>query len=253
MEPPATITLSRDDIKWLRENFPSLKFTQEDKIVVLRGLLGFDLYYDTNAHQMLYNPPDKYHTDKYRIKDVYKIEIKFLRNGPSISPQVREIGGELKSFSRKSGITLNDLHVQDDGTLCLCTRQEERRRMADGLDLDILFNQLIIPFFYSQSFYKKFRDRSWLDYSHGTLGTLEYYFRSQIIKDKRLVIDTLETMEDDERMVEFYSLCLKNINKAPEVLCPCPSGKKFKNCHKEALDGLKKLVSEAVYFGIQLI
>lgn len=252
MEQSPIITISPDDIKWLKENFPSLQITQEDKVTVLQGLLSFDLYYDHNARQFLYDPPEKLHPDKYRIRDIYKIEIRFVRNGTSSLPQVREIGGELESFSRKLGIKLIDLHVQDNGTLCLCPRQEEKRRMPDGLNLDILFNQLIIPFFYSQSFYKKFRERPWADYSHGTLGTLEYYVRSQVIKDEALVVSTLETIEDDQSAVEFYSLCLKHINKAPKAPCPCLSKKKFKDCHKEALEGLKKLKSEADHFVIEL-
>lgn len=253
MELSPIIVLTDVDVKWLGDNFPSLQLTQEGKMFILEGLLGFDLFYDAGKQQLFYNPPAEYHSSKYYLKDVYKVQIKFERNGESLFPQVREFGGEFEGFSRKSGIPLIDLHIQPNGTLCLCPRQEEKRIMPNGLNLDVLFNQLIIPFFYNQSFYKKFKERPWQDYSHGSLGTLEYYFRSKILNDESLVMATLETLEEEQKSTEFYSLCFKNIKKIKKFPCPCGSRKKFLDCHSQAAEGLQKLKSEADYFRIELI
>lgn len=255
MEQFVIINLSAADIEWLRDNYPSLKISQEDQAIRLQGLLGFGLYFEPSKPQLIYNPPAKYHSDKYLVKDVYKIQIKFLRNGNSILPQVREIGGRLESFSKKSGINMADLHVQPNGTLCLCPRQEEERRMPSGLDLDILFSELIIPFFYSHSFFEKYNNRPWKDYSHGTLGTLEYYARSYVGRDLTFAEKTLVALEENYNLslAEYYSQLLRSIIKLGKAQCPCESGKKFKDCHKEAFEGLKKLISDAEYFRIDLI
>ena len=248
MEQPLTINLTTADLAWVKSNLPSLSLAEEGGIVFLRGILDFNIFYDPQTEQLTYNPPDNLTGHEYQIRDAYEIEVKFERNKNSILPQIREMGGRLATLAKRFRTDLRNLHVQDNKSLCLCARQEESRKMPDGLNLEILFYDLIYPFFYSNSFFERTRRRPWKDLSHGGLGTLEYYLRAQEERNIKLIESTIDALcEDDAMRSKIENLV--NTPKPENTKCLCGSKKKFRNCpHPEAFAGLLKLRADIDYF-----
>lgn len=254
MEQSTIINLSDADLDWLKANFPSLQVSEEDSVIHLRGLLDFDLFYDKENRQMLYYPPAEYADDKYRIQDIYEVEIIFTPNKNSLLPQVRETGGRLQTLAAKFEIDIIDLHVQQaaGGTLCLCARQDELRRMPNGLNLDVLFHELIIPFFYSNSFFERFETRPWRDFAHGVLGTLEFYEYTEERKNLDLVKATLKALQEEDLVWKAVKNLLQKAPNPAYARCFCTAKGTFGQCHKNALAGLLKLKKEIKYFKLSL-
>ncbi len=248
MEQSLTINLSSQDLGWIKSNLPSLSLAEEGGIFYLRGIIDFNLFYNPQTEELIFNPSENLTGHEYQIRDAYEIEVKFEKNKNSIIPQVRDVGGRLETLATRLKTDIRNLHVQDNGSLCLCARQEERRKMPDSLNLEVLFYDLIYPFFYSNSFFERTGRRPWKDLNHGALGILEYYFRAQEERNIKLFESTVEALCEDKVMGSRIEN-LVNTAKPANAKCLCGSGRKFTNCsHSEALAGLLKLQSDIDYF-----
>ncbi len=250
MEQSLIINPSAQDLDWIKLNLPGLSLVEEDGLFYLRGVIDFSLFYHPETEELISNPSDALIGHKYHIRDAYQVEVKFERNKNSLLPQVREIGGRITEFATKTRtMDLKDLHIQPNGSLCLCARQEEARRMPKGLNFEVLFFDLVYPFFYSHSYYERKGQRPWKDLSHGALGILEYHFRAPEHKNLELVESTLRALPEDENIWPKVRNYLENIPKPANSKCLCGSGRKFTSCrHQEALGGLLKLKEEIAYF-----
>ncbi len=75
---------------------------------------------------------------------------------------------------------LINFHTYDDNGLCYSGEFVKRRFLLEKKGLKNFFEEMIIPFLYDQSYFRK--HKKWVrgDLSHGTVGVLEEYYRLKI-------------------------------------------------------------------------
>lgn len=232
------VIITKDDRTWLIENYPDLHFDPEK--TVISGKLCFSMHHSNKRIGYVINPDSSFkNKDGIIIEDIYEIEINL--SSDEFLPIVKEIGGRILKSKEKWGIDkLEDLHIYPDGTLCLCVTTEEESRMPNGFNLKDFFENLLIPFFYYQSFFERYGQEPWKGYSHGDLGILESY---------------LHQKNPSPEMIRsfFYSLsdglkkCLiNNVRFKGQEFCLCQSKRKFRKCHRDAFLGYNKLRTDFI-------
>ena len=155
------------------------------------------------------------------IRVVFEIEICLKIFDMNGWPKVYEVSERYRQIAKKWNIKIIDLHVSsDDGMCCLGIKRGNNRSFS----IRDFLPELVIPFFYRLSYTEKFgiaasRNDLWGEYSHGEEGLREY--RSEI----------LNFAEQNPRRND---------------LCPCGSGKKYKKCHLDAVEYLKRIQKEAM-------
>lgn len=226
-----------DDLEWLELNYPGVYFVASKEI--LQGCLWFKMSYSTSVGKGLINPDEKNNfMDGYIIEDAYALTIEFDKHRSRT--RVTEDGGRILRAKNKWNLTLADVHMYEDNSLCLCPPPEEMVLFYSGFRLRPFFYDILIPYFYYQSYLEKFGREPWKSSSHGELGILESYGKHifgspsfEIVNSylKHLTITTESTI-------------LKNKPINQNDLCLCNSGKKFADCHREAFDGYEQLFSD---------
>jgi len=221
-----SFTITPEEIKWLKDNYPGLKFYNGTPSVI-KGLFKFEAIYQKEGRQ------------KYpAIKDTYEIEIKLSSSPLSSLPEVREIGGRISNAISRLGKTSADLHVNPDNTVCLCPYTAEKRKLPSGFNLKDFFNNLLIPYFYGQSYYQKNKEWPWGEYSHGELGLLEDYLENRGDGNNReLILEFIENFKKITFSDSYFALVKKGKIKG-HTLCFCGSNEKIRNCHNFSFRGL---------------
>lgn len=127
-----------------------------------------------------------------------------------------------------------DRHVfEKNGKACLCARSETRVHWPWGSDLTDFFTKLVHPFFVGQFYYDTHGE--WPptgERSHGKDGILEAF--------DELLAEFGDPSEEQVRAV-LKLLARKNIPKGHEW-CPCGSGKRLRDCHRELIVRLRSCV-----------
>jgi len=218
------IDLKNHDKEWIKKKYPDLKIDLGIKPSKIFGLLKFDMFYDLEKKSYLLNPPKDLFSNPYRIKDEYNIEVFLIRPDSSLLPPVREVGQRIKNVALEKKKKIEDLHVNKNDSVCLCFKNEEKDYLPRGFNLEDFFENIVIPFFYAQSFYEKNNDWLWGEYSHGDLALPEWF----IEKHKRII---------KTKIVKKY-LHKKGAIKG-DWPCICGSSLEFRNCHKELFRSLR--------------
>ena len=127
---------------------------------------------------------------------------------------VREMGGRCFDIAEQNQCEMIDLHLYEDGASCLGLRCAAEK----NLSLERFISELVIPFFYRLSYTHRYglaaaRDDLWGEYSHGDVGIREY-------QDEILRID--------------------GNNPSRNRPCPCGSGSKYKRCHLDEVQAVKR-------------
>jgi len=175
------------------------------------------------------------------IKDLYKISITVSGEYPNEMPLLREIGGRTQEIANKCGLMdLRTLHHNpENGTACLCVKQEEVQRFPPGSDLVKFVDELVVPYLYGLSSYEERREWPWKEYDHGGLGLFTY-------EGEKLASHTRETIMTIMRCIFLEQ---KNWTKYREQLrqpkghrpCLCGSRVPLYACHKNAWAGVQHL------------
>ncbi len=203
--------ITNSDIKWLESRFPNLQYEADSQKIV--GELDFCAAYDSESGKVIVD--DGARTANRFICDVFEIEIFLEIPDPNGWPKVYEVSGRHYQIAQKCNVPLVDLHFYSDDDLCCLGL-----KCGDNKDLSIekFLQELVIPFFYWLSYTEKFgiaasRNDLWGEYSHGEEGLREY--RSEI-----------------------FNFAERNLGR--NDLCPCGSGKKYKKCHLDDVESLKR-------------
>ena len=200
------------DIEWLELYFPNLQYKANSQKIV--GELEFCAAYDNESRKLIIN--DELRKVNYLICEVFEIEICLGLLDGNGWPKVYEVGGRYRQISKKCNVKTIDLHFNsDDDACCLGLKFQDSRR----LNIKSFLEELVIPFFYQLSYTEKFgiaasRSDLWGEYSHGEKGQLEY-------------------------ITEISNFA--NQNPSRNAPCPCGSGKKFKKCHIDHVESLKRI------------
>ena len=140
----------------------------------------------------------------------YNVEID-LKHQP---PQVKEVDGIIKKYT----------HIYRGGRLCLSTDIEQFIYIQEK-GLFEWFEKYVISYFLTYEYYLKYRVYPFGEYSHDKKGEIESL--SQILD------------VNEEHVIETTDYILHK-NYRGHDLCPCGSGKRIRNCHKDIVLKYKK-------------
>lgn len=235
------MVLTNEDRKWLAVNYPLLQVKKNDSQgLVIKGTFRFHVYYDETKDQYTINPTEIVLNKKYNISDSYEIEI---ASPPpeNILPVITETRGRILSLARAHKLKPCDLHVDEYGICCPCPKLFDKIRYPKGINIRDFMYDLVIPFFYAQSFFEKYRSWPTGTYSHGDLGILEYY--AELVSEGYSVADVVE-MFFDSLNSKIQKLITNSATISRQWTCICDRGTKFRNCHPKAMVGLKQLKTD---------
>jgi hypothetical protein len=189
----------------LREKYPNLHLYPKGDVVLIKG--SFPV-----AHEG-------------KIIDRFQVEIILLPDYPHSAPLVCEVGGRIPQ-------TL-DRHVYEEfGVSCILLPDERMDVCPPGTSLVEFLDGPVRNYFLGQSLVELGQPWPFGEYSHGTLGRIEYYQ------------EILET--EDASVILRYLECLAKMQIKGHWFCPCGSGKKLRTCHIEKLFSLRKKIPPKV-------
>lgn len=227
------------DLIWLEANYPGLIYFPEKNI--LHGCLWFKMVYYPASGMLVIEPNETTSTeDGILIEDAYELD--FCLDNIHSEVVVRETAGRILRTKEKWKFKeLADVHMYSDGILCLCPKPEEKIRLPNGFNIRDFIKRLVIPYLYYQSYLEKYGKEPWKSSSHGDLGLLESYMSQFSTKTppKDIVKQYVESLT-----LDLKNTIVGNKRYKDENLCLCGSNRFFKNCHKEAFEGYKKLLSD---------
>lgn len=237
------IKISKAERNWLKNNYPKLKFQKKlfKPIPKVVGNLEFDMSYNKKNSSYSIHYDNKYIPEDFRIKDSYQIEIILERNKLSLLPKVKETGNRILKVAEKRELNHRDLHIDSNGSVCLCVRIEEKKYLPKGFNLKDFFHELLIPFFYWESYFEKFNKEPWEHYSHEELGLLESYAEMEIV-DKDVIEGVLLNLSLSKNWERYKDwLFQKRGNIQGHWDCLCGSSKEIRKCHPKVFQGLWNL------------
>ncbi len=199
------------EIEWLGLHFPNLQYEADSQKIA--GKLDFCAAYDNESGEVIIG--DNARQEDRFIRDVFEIKIDLKTFDANGWPKVYEVGERYCQIAKKWNLEIIDLHVSSDSGMCCLGIKRGNSRTFSIINF---LPKLVIPFFYRLSYTEKFgiaasRNDLWGEYSHGEEGLREY-------------------------RAEIFNLAEQNLGR--NALCPCGSGKKYKRCHLNAVESLKR-------------
>ena len=203
--------ISDDEIQWLKVHFPNLQYDEKFQKIV--GELDFCAAYDDKSQEVIIgNLADE--TD-FLIRDVYEVEICLDDLDMNGWPKVYEVGKRHQEIAENRNSEIINLHINpEDNSCCLGIKSPDNRTFR----IKPFFHERVIPFLYRLSYVEKFgtdisSNDHWEEYSHGNDGIKEYF-------------------------AEMINYAKSNFGRNDS--CPCGSGKKYKRCHFNDVEPIKR-------------
>ncbi|MDR1231997.1 MAG: hypothetical protein LBK61_11440 [Spirochaetaceae bacterium] len=158
------LKLSSQAIDMLQEMAPQLRYDGRSNII--SGSISFDLRLEDNNNRIT-------------IKDTYQIEIDLNNVSRERIPVIKETSGRILGIAQRKGLAPADLHIGDDGAMCIINPIKIRERYPNGFDLAELIKH-IQEHLYWVSYFEKYDKEPWEAYGHGEKGILEAYLENTI-------------------------------------------------------------------------
>lgn len=200
------------EVRWLETYFPTLQYNPS--LSKITGELPIYAAYDNDAGKLEIGEHAR--TMNRFITDAFKIEIHLSILDVYGWPKVYEVGGKHNRISKKYNVPIGDLHFNlADDSCCLGIKYGGIRNFR----IKEFFLELVIPFFYRLSYTAEFgiEDSNkdlWEVYSHGKKGHEEY-------------------------KIDILNIARQRPGR--NDLCPCESGKKYKNCHLDEVKSINRI------------
>lgn len=244
------LIINNNDKKWLNDHYPDLKIhNQNNGVVEIVGVLTFSMAFQKGKPYVI-NPSSDY-SEGVRIRDSYKIRIEYRNSEFSDLPQVYETGARIANLAQSRNLKTEDLHINPSGAVCLCIKPEEAGNLPEGFNITDFFNNLVIPFFYAQSYFEKYSAWPWGQYSHGNLGFIEWYLQQK--ETTRQTIEYfLERMKKHKDWQKSQKLLEPKHKIKGHHQCICGKIKKIRDCHSEVLQGIWKLKKDIERYNIKI-
>jgi hypothetical protein len=138
---------------------------------------------------------------------------------------------EMFSNDPKLPIDNIDRHIMSDGRACLGVQAEISMRWSPGSTIVNFLNSLVAPFLAWQAYYDVQRKAPpWGERSHFARGILEFYAE-------------LLGMPVDSSVVGFTRLLARKNRPKGHEPCPCNSGRRLRNCHRDLLYEIRERVA----------
>ena len=142
----------------------------------------------------------------FTVDNEYNIELLIPVDSDQL-PSVCEIGNAIDAIYP---------HRYSDGKLCVETDTAIRLRFSEGFDLIEWMDEYVEPYFFTYEYYIRF-------------GVFPFGERPHALKG---MIDTYKEQfhEEDDQVVFKFLKHIATGQYRGHHLCPCGSGKKYKNC-----------------------
>jgi len=124
-----------------------------------------------------------------------------------------------------------DRHILDNGSACLGVYADIMTRWTIKPRIVNFLEDFVVPFLVWQAYYDAHqKPPSWGERSHFTDGIIEYYAELFGINRRQAVVEFMKL------------LARKNRPKGHEI-CPCGSGDRLRNCHRELIYSIREKVA----------
>lgn len=185
-----------------------------------------------------------------RITGSFHVRITAANPNSDLLPALYEIGGRTEAIGRKYGIKdFRDLHRNGDGTACVCVKPVEGRSFPPGSSLLFFIEQLAVPYLYGLTYRERHGRWPWKEFSHGSLGLLEFYADDQTTQTVESIAELVAGVGREPNWKDFHKQFRRpSANRA----CLCGSRKPFGKCHAQALSGVLKLHLDLKHFNLNL-
>ena len=153
----------------------------------------------------------------------YVIAIWFPEKYPQQHPEL---------FCNDPKLPIGDInrHIMSDGSSCLGVHADTNTRWAAEPNITSFLNNFAAPFLAWQAHYDEYKMAPpWGERSHAGEGILEFY------------AELLGVWADSTVLRFMQLLARKNTPRGHEP-CPCNSGKRLRNCHRELIYAVRKRV-----------
>lgn len=153
----------------------------------------------------------------------YEVKIVATFEYPARFPRVYEVGNTFPKIA--------DWHTYADESFCFTVPPLEILRCRKGITLTTFLQEWIVPYLANQQYRKNEGKYANGEFSHGLWGLMEYY--GPLLKSKSVVdVEIALTFAIDHKRVERVSRCF------------CGNGKKYRHCHKKAVEILWEIGNE---------
>ena len=152
------------------------------------------------------------------FEDHFSLEIFVPADFPKDIPTIKSTDGKIRTNNYKG-------HVYKNGQFCLEIDTAIVAFLHDNPSLLSFLMKYLDPFLVGFLYYQKHKLLPFGERKHGAIGLLEYYCE---------LFDTA----DIEAAFSMLNFLLKD-NLKGHIQCPCQSGKRYRNCHREKINNLR--------------
>jgi len=123
-----------------------------------------------------------------------------------------------------------DRHILSDGSACLGVYADLMTRWLKKSDIANFLENFAAPFLVWQTYYDAHqKPPSWGQRSHYSEGIIEYYAE-------------LLSMNNKQSIIGFMKLLARKNRPKGHERCPCSSGERLRNCHRQLLYSTREKV-----------
>ena len=124
-----------------------------------------------------------------------------------------------------------DRHIMKDGRACLGVQADIGMRWAAGPTIVGFLENIVEPFLVWQAYYDAWqKPPPWGEFSHAKNGIIEFY--AELLGRKM-----------DSTVLGFIKLLARKNRPKGHEPCPCNSGKRLRNCHRDLIYDIRKLIA----------
>jgi hypothetical protein len=220
-----------EELEWLNQEFYGLTVASDS----VEGSVTFTANWDANrtGREFILSPSPE---------DESTGETLIVSFGIRISPRHENAASRLPELTVEGLSPCLDRHLQQPGgAACLISPLEEEPFLSPQFSFRLFFEQLILPFLYGQQFYELHGGWPWAEYTHGVAGVLESYYRLENVTDELTAGCLNQLQREPSVWVVIRSLLQRYGEITGFERCLCPESRRFKDCHPDALLGLRRL------------
>jgi hypothetical protein len=153
------------------------------------------------------------------FEDYFALEIHVPNDFPDTLPRIKTADSRIRAINYKE-------HVYPDGTFCLETDTAIAAYLQETQSLLGFLSKYLDTYLCGFLYYRKHKKLPFGERRHGGLGLLDYYcelFETSNVKEAFALLD-----------------CLVKRNLKGHIQCPCQSGMRYRNCHRQRINELKE-------------
>jgi hypothetical protein len=231
--------LTSEDVKWLSDDYPSLKYA-DGKV---SGTLEFIAAYNKDSNRFL------------NIKNGITDEVGGLRLSGKFVVSIEERAET--PYSKLPALYIEGIDPiparhfnRTDNSACLGTPLEEEEFLEPNFSFQKYLEELVIPFLYGQVYYSANQSWPWFDYDHGGIGLIQSFCKIHQEFDEPSITGLLSYLKKDAHWSLFKEIL--TLPRPSKRLCPCGLANKLRDCHPEIMDGMNKLKSAIIEYKLSL-